>query len=117
MLVALETEDEQEPKTADESEAECERGRVLGCGRAAKPAWGSKVLLAPRSGHERLLVQGRDPVTVLIVEVQLERFGAVSVADPDFGSGTRSWVVADHLWGCGPPVVTPGLLSELQAEP
>lgn len=43
MLVALETEDEQEPKTADGYEAECERGRVVGRGRAAKPAWGRRV--------------------------------------------------------------------------
>lgn len=43
VLVALETEDEQEPKTADGYEAECERGRVVGRGRAAKPAWGRRV--------------------------------------------------------------------------
>lgn len=116
--MVLETEDERGPKTAGDYEAECERGRAVGYGRAARPAWGRKVLLAPISVHERSLVQGRDPATMLIVEVQLEDvFGPVSVVDPDSGSGTRSSVVADHLWGCRPPLVTPGLLSEVQAEP
>lgn len=111
-------EDEQGPKMADDYEAECETGRVVGYGCAAKPAWGRKVLLAPISVHERLLAQGRDPVMVLIVEVQLENvFGPVSVVDLDFGSGTWSLVVADHPWGCRPPLVMPGLLSEVQDEP
>lgn len=114
--MALGTEDQQEPKTADGYEAGCERGRVVGRGRAAKPAWGRRVLPGPKSVHERSLVQGRDPGTVLIAGVQLENvFGPVSVVD--LGCGTWSWVGADHLWGCRPPLVTPGLRSEGQAEP
>lgn len=55
-------------------------------------------------------------MTASIVGVQLENvFGPVSVVD--LGSGTWSWVGADHLWGCRPPLVTPGLRSEGQAEP
>lgn len=116
--MGLETEDGQGPRTADDHVAECETGREVGYGRAVTPAWGRKVLLAPISVHERLLVQGRDPVTVLIVEVQLENvFGPVSVVDLDLGSGTWSSVVADHLWACRPPLVMPGLLSEVQADP
>lgn len=116
--MVLETEDEQGPMTADDHEAECERVVVVGYGRAARPAWGMKVLPAPIPVRERLLVQGRDPVTALIAEVQLENvFGPVSVVDPDFGSGTWSSVVADHLWGWRPPLATLGLLSEVQAEP
>lgn len=50
-----------------------------------------------------------------VAEVQLEHvFGPGSVVDPD--PGAWSSVVADHLWGWRPPLVTLGLLSEVPAE-